>query len=71
MRTCTAKPTFKEVVDTMSDKQKEVMNLIVNPLVSDDVLDNPGRGGTANDKNDVFPEHGPPVPERLKSGQES
>lgn len=38
MRTCATKPTFKEVVDTMSDKQKEVMNLIVNPPVSDDVL---------------------------------
>lgn len=38
MRDCTAKPTVKEVVGTMSDKQKEVMNLIVNPPVSDDVL---------------------------------
>lgn len=38
MRDCTNKLTVSEVVDTMSDKQKEVMDLIVNPPVSDDVL---------------------------------
>lgn len=38
MRDCINKPTVKEVVDTMSDKQKEVMDFIVNPPVVDDVL---------------------------------
>ena len=38
MRDCTAKPTIKEVVGTMSDKQKEVMDYLVNPPISDEIL---------------------------------
>lgn len=38
MRDCANKLTVSEVIDTMSDEQKEAMNFLVNPPVSDDVL---------------------------------
>ncbi len=38
MRDCANRLTVSEIVDTISDEQKEVMDFLVHPPVSDDVL---------------------------------